>query len=84
MPCGIIEFHFASLNTFRQHFTACSRVIPTALELQCVTAPRTDQDMTLQLFSRSLSDCGVTDEDVDGGDLASCLDNAGRELVVGL
>ncbi|CAN0344511.1 unnamed protein product [Ectocarpus sp. 6 AP-2014] len=29
-----------------------------------------------------LSNCGITDEDVDGGDLASCLDNAGRELVV--
>ncbi|CBJ29593.1 Hypothetical leucine rich repeat kinase [Ectocarpus siliculosus] len=33
---------------------------------------------------RRLNDCGITDEDVDGGDLASCLDNAGRELVVEL
>ena len=36
----------------------------------------------LQTYPRNLYDCDISDEDVDGGDLASCLDNAGRELVV--
>ncbi|CAN0222017.1 unnamed protein product [Pylaiella littoralis] len=31
-----------------------------------------------------LSDCGLTDDDVDGGDLASCLDDVGREIIVNL
>ncbi|CAM9729911.1 unnamed protein product, partial [Ectocarpus fasciculatus] len=31
-----------------------------------------------------LGECGITDEDVEGGDLAACLDNAGRDLVVEL
>ncbi|CAM9662308.1 unnamed protein product [Ectocarpus sp. 4 AP-2014] len=45
---------------------------PTDADYSC----EVDEDGELFLF------CDITDEDVDGGDLASCLDNAGRELVV--
>eukprot|EP00903_Cladosiphon_okamuranus_P017814 g16394.t1 len=31
-----------------------------------------------------LSGCDITDDDVDGGHLASCLDNVGRELILAL
>ncbi|CAN0274037.1 unnamed protein product [Ectocarpus sp. 6 AP-2014] len=48
---------------------------PTDADYSC----EVDEDGDLRL-----NDCGITDEDVDGGDLASCLDNAGRELVVEL
>ncbi|CAN0452674.1 unnamed protein product [Pylaiella littoralis] len=48
---------------------------PTDADYSC----EVDEDGLLRL-----DHCGVTDEDVDGGDLASCLDNAGRELVVSL
>ncbi|CAN0401548.1 unnamed protein product, partial [Pylaiella littoralis] len=47
----------------------------------------TDADYSCQVDEDgllNLTECGVTDEDVDGGDLASCLDTAGRELVVSL
>ncbi|CAN0192791.1 unnamed protein product [Ectocarpus sp. 6 AP-2014] len=48
---------------------------PTDADYSC----EVDEDGDLYLY-----DCGITDEDVDGGDLASCLDNAGQELVVEL
>ncbi|CBJ27694.1 Tyrosine kinase specific for activated (GTP-bound) p21cdc42Hs/ leucine rich repeat protein [Ectocarpus siliculosus] len=48
---------------------------PTDADYSC----EVDEDGYLYLY-----DCGITDEDVDGGDLASCLDNAGQELVVEL
>ncbi|CAM9532219.1 unnamed protein product [Ectocarpus sp. 6 AP-2014] len=48
---------------------------PTDVDYSC----EVDEDGNLSLYN-----LGITDEDVDGGDLASCLDNAGRELVVQL
>jgi len=32
--------------------------------------------------ARNLSECEIADEDVSGGDLALCLDAAGRENIV--
>lgn len=40
--------------------------------------------LVCRLFSRSLDDCDIIDEDVDSGDVASCLDAAGREDIVDL
>ena len=50
---------------------------------QSAYAARTTRPL-VKWFSRprNISECDMTDEDVDGGDLASCLDAAGRENVV--
>lgn len=32
--------------------------------------------------ARNLSECEITDDDVDAGDLASCLDTAGRDSII--
>lgn len=37
-----------------------------------------------QINLRTLSQCGITDEDVESGLLAACLDAAGREDIVEL
>lgn len=68
----ILDF---GLRTFKQHF-GCMFITKHP--------PHTTCWFCVQTYPRSLSFCDITDEDVDGGDLASCLDNAGRDLVVEL
>jgi len=35
-------------------------------------------------YSRNLHGCGITDDDVDVGDLAACFDDVGRKNIVTL